>query len=126
MIHNKQQLRACEENLGSSGLVVAKDDLQDPSSWSSSPILLLRDIHSKILPEYNCKEGCAPSQSHVNVGASGRLSSQDGVSQQQQISPLFIPELNLLVESSFVRDESVVSNDAITSSPHSIGSPNSR
>jgi tRNA(Arg) A34 adenosine deaminase TadA len=28
-----------------------------PESWSSSPLLLLRGIHSKLLPEYNCKEG---------------------------------------------------------------------
>ena len=31
------------------GLWLPKDDLQDPSSWSSSPLLLLRDIHSKLL-----------------------------------------------------------------------------
>jgi hypothetical protein len=28
---------------------LTKDDLQDSSSWSSSPLLLLRDIHSKLL-----------------------------------------------------------------------------
>ncbi len=60
-------------------LWLSKDDLKDPSSWSSSPLLLLRDIHSKFLTEYNWKE--ASSQSQVNVGGSGGLRSQDGVSQ---------------------------------------------
>jgi hypothetical protein len=35
-------------------LWLSKDDLQDSSSWSSSPLLLLRDIHSKLLTQYNC------------------------------------------------------------------------
>ncbi len=46
------------------GLWLPKDELKDPSSWSSSPLLLLRDIHSKLLAEYNCKE--SSSQSQVN------------------------------------------------------------
>ena len=64
------------------GLWLSKDDLQDSSSWSSSPLLLLRDIHSKFLSDYRCKEDCVPSQSQVNGGSSGGLSSQDGVSHQ--------------------------------------------
>ena len=59
-----------------------KDDLRDSSSWSSPTLLLLRDIHSKLLTQYDCKEVCAPSQSQVNVGAGVRPSSQDGVSHQ--------------------------------------------
>jgi hypothetical protein len=51
---------------------------------SSSPLLLLRDIHSKLTTQYNCKEGCAPSQSQAHVGARGGLSSQYGVSQYQE------------------------------------------
>jgi hypothetical protein len=31
------------------GLWLPKDDLKDASSWSSPPLLLLRDIHSKLL-----------------------------------------------------------------------------
>jgi hypothetical protein len=62
-------------------LWLPKDDLQDSSSWSSPPLLLLRDIHSTLISQYNCKEVCAPSQSHGNVGTSARLSSQDGVPQ---------------------------------------------
>ena len=63
-------------------LWLSKDDLQDPSSWSSSPVLLLRDIHSNLLDDYDCKEGSGPSQSQTHTGVSGRLSSQDGDTQQ--------------------------------------------
>ena len=86
-------------------LWLPKDDLRDSSSWTSPPLVLLRDIHSKLLTQYDCKEVCAPSQSQVNVGDSARLSSQDGVSQQQETAPLSLPQLNLLFEASFVRDE---------------------
>ena len=53
------------------GLWLPKDDLQDSSSWSSHPLLLLRDIHSKLLADYGCKEVCAPSQSQAHAGTSG-------------------------------------------------------
>ncbi len=36
--------------------------------------MLLRDIHSNLLTQYNCKEVCAPSQSQGNVGVSVRRS----------------------------------------------------
>ena len=91
-------------------LWLPKDDLRDSSSWSSPPLLLLRDIHSKLLTQYDCKEVCAPSQSQVIVGAGVRPSSQDGVSQLQEPAPLSLPQLNRLVEASFVRDESSASN----------------
>jgi hypothetical protein len=123
-----QLLRFCQAtrlqyiNLGAfsqerQDLWLPKDDLRNSSSWSSPPLLLLRDIHSKLLSDYNCKEGCAPSQSQANVGAGARLSSQDGVSQQQQAAPLSIPHLNLLIETSIVRDESSDSNAAVTVIP---------
>ncbi len=57
------------------GLWLPKDDLKVPSSWSSSPLLLLRDIHSKLLAECNCKEGCAPFQAQAHVGSNDGLSS---------------------------------------------------
>jgi hypothetical protein len=59
---------------------LTKDDLKESSTWSSPPFLFLRDIHSKFLTQNDCKEVCAPSQSQVHVGASGGISSQDGVS----------------------------------------------
>ena len=103
---------------------IPKDDLRDSSSWSSPPLLVLGDIHSNLLTQYDCKKVCAPSQSQVNVGAGtrpnsqsqvnvgpgDRPSSQDGVSQQQEPAPLSLPQLNRLVETSFVRDESSDSN----------------
>jgi hypothetical protein len=98
--------------------------------------MLLRDIHSKLLTQYDCKEEvCAQSQSqfnvgdgaglgsqsqahlgagpsHVNAGAGARPSSQDGVSQQQETAGLKLPQLNCLIEASFVGDESSASNVA--------------
>jgi hypothetical protein len=97
------------------GLWLPKDDLKDPSSLSSSPLLLLGDIHSKLPSDYNCKQ--ESSQSQVNVGGSGGLSSQDGVSQQQEAAPLSLQKLNRLFKSSFVRDESSTSNAAVTAIP---------
>jgi hypothetical protein len=86
-----------------------------PSSWSSSPLLLLRDIHSKLLSDYDCKE--ASSQSQVNVESTGGLRSQDDVSQYLETAPLSIPQFNRLFESSFVRDENSASNAAVTDIP---------
>jgi hypothetical protein len=48
-------------------LWLPKDDLQDSSSCSSSPLLLLCDIHCKLLTQYDCKEVCARSQSQVTA-----------------------------------------------------------
>ncbi len=108
-----------------------KDDLRDSSSWSSSPLVLLRDIHSKLLTQYACKEVCVQSQSQdnvgagdglrtqsqVNIGADPRPISQDGVSHLQEPVPLSLPHLNRLVETSFVRDESSDSNADVTVIP---------
>ena len=98
-------------------LWLPKDDLRDSSSWSSSPLMLLRDIHSKLIDQYDCNEVCAPSPSQVNAGAGFRLSSQDGVSQQQETATLMLPQLNRLIEASFVRDESSDSNPDATAVP---------
>ena len=75
-------------------LWLPKDDLRDSSSWSSPPILLLRDIHSRLLAQYDCTEVCAPSQSQGNVGASPHL-----------------------FETSFARDESSASNAGVAAIP---------
>ncbi len=66
--------------------------------------MLLRDIHSKLIDQYDCKEVCVPSPSQVITGTGTRLSSQDGVSQKQETPSLSIPQLNRLFEVSFVRD----------------------
>ncbi len=110
-----------------------KDDLRDSSSWSSPPLMLLRDIHSKLLGQYDCKEEvCTQSQSQVNVGTGAGLSSQSqvnigagprpssqdgGVPQQQEIATLILPQLNRLIEASFVWDERSVSNTDATAVP---------
>jgi hypothetical protein len=57
------------------------------------------------------------SQSQVNVGASARLRSQDDVSQQPDTSPLSLPKLDRLFETSLVWDEISVSNDDVVSIP---------
>jgi hypothetical protein len=72
-------------------LWLPKDDLRHSSSWSSPPFMLLRDIHSKLIDQYDCKEVCAPSPSQVNAGARARPSSQDGIPQQQETAPLSLP-----------------------------------
>jgi len=98
-------------------LWLPKDDLRDSSSWSSPPLMLLRDIHSKLIDQYDCKEVCVPSPSQGDAGAGARLSSQDGVSQQQETASLSLPQLNRLIEASFVRDESSASNADATAIP---------
>jgi hypothetical protein len=78
--------------------------------------MLLRDIHSKLITQYDCKRSVHhPSQ--VNAGAGDRNSFQDGVSQQQEATHLSIPQLNCLYEASCVRDETSASNAAATSIP---------
>ncbi len=57
------------------------------------------------------------SSSQVNTGAITRLNSQDGVSQQQETVSLSLPQLNRLIEASFVRDEISVSNADVTVIP---------
>ncbi len=91
-------------------LWLSKDDLRDSSSWSSPPLLFLRDIHSRLVTQYDCKEVCAPSQPQGNVGVSARLNSQDGILQHQEVSLLSLPQLNCLHEASFPQDESSTSN----------------
>jgi hypothetical protein len=98
-------------------LWLPKDDLRDSSSWSSPPLVLLRDIHGTLISQYDCKEVCATSQSQGNVGASARPSSQDGVPQQQEAAPLSLPRLDRLFEASFARDENSVSNAGVVVIP---------
>jgi len=70
-----------------------------------------------LIAQYDCKEVCGPSQSQTNIGSSAKLSSQDGVSQQQEAAPLSLPQLNRLFEASFVWDESSTSNAGVTVIP---------
>ncbi len=103
--------------------------------------MLLRDIHSKLLTQYDCKEEVyAQSQSQFNVGDGAglgsqsqahigagpspvhagdgvRLNSQDGVPQQQETATLKLPQLNRLIEASFGRDETSASSTDVTTIP---------
>ncbi len=58
-----------------------------------------------------------PSQSQGNVGSSARLSSQDGVPQQEEAAPPSLPQLDRLFEASFAWDESSASNPGVTVIP---------
>jgi hypothetical protein len=98
-------------------LWLPKDDLRDSSSWSSPPLMLLRDIHSKLIDQYDCTEVCAPSPSQVNAGARAEPRSQDGVPAQQEAAPLSLPQLNRLFEASFARDESSASTAGAAAIP---------
>ncbi len=98
-------------------LWLPKDDLRDSSSWSSPPLMLLRDIHSKLIDHYDCKEDCVTSPSQVNTGARARPHCQDGVPPQQEAAPLSLPQLNRLFEDSFARDESSASTAGVASVP---------
>ena len=66
-----------------------------PASWSSPLLVILRDIHSQLLANYDCKDS-TPPKSQTGARARGDRSSQDGFSQQQEAGPLVIPQLNCL------------------------------
>ena len=84
-------------------LWLPKDDLKDSSTWSSPPLVLLRDIHDGLLAKYDCKDSVPPP---AQPGARARP-AQDGLHgvSQQEAAPLFLPQLNQLHEFSFVWGE---------------------
>ena len=98
------------------GLWLYKDDLKDTSSWSFPPLLLLRDIHSRLLTQYDCKGVCVSSQSQVG-GVSARPSSQNDIPQWKNAAQLSLPQLNLLFEASFVCDENSTSTADVADIP---------
>ena len=61
-------------------------------------------------------------QSQADAGSRGGHSSEDGFSQQQEADPLFLPQLNNLIENYIVRGEDV-SNIDVTIPPQCRGSP---
>jgi hypothetical protein len=70
-------------------LSLPKDDLQDSDSWSSSPRVILRDIHSHLIVNCYCKDTVTPPS---KPGARARVgrSQQDGDAQQQEDNPLLL------------------------------------
>ena len=93
------------------GLWLPKDDLKDSYSWSSPLLVLLRDIHDGLLAKYDCKDS-APPPAQPGARARPGRDSQDGVSQQLEAAPLFLPQLNRLHEAYIMRGEDA-SNVAI-------------
>ncbi len=69
-----------------------KDDLKDSSTWSSTPLVLLRDIHDGLLTKYDCKDSVTPpTQSGTRARPTRDFQDGlDGVS-QQEVDPLFLP-----------------------------------
>ena len=79
------------------GLWLPKDDLKDSSSWSSPPLVLLRDIHNGLLVNYDCKDS-APPPAQPGARARHGRNSQDGVSQHQEAAPLLLPQFDRLYD----------------------------
>ena len=46
-------------------LWLPKDDLHDSASWSSPPLVLLRDIHSHLIANCDCKDTVPPQSQSV-------------------------------------------------------------
>ena len=99
------------------GLWLPKDDLKDSSTWSSPPLVLLRDIHDGLLAQYDCKDSVPPP---AQPGARARP-AQDGLdgASQQESAPLFLPQLNQLHELSIVRGEDA-SNVVVIPTQHRV------
>jgi hypothetical protein len=81
-----------------------KDDLQDSGSWSSPPLVRLRDIDNSLLANYDGKDTTTP-QSHHGTGARVGRSQQEGDAQEQEAGSLFLPHFNRPHEAYFVRGE---------------------
>jgi hypothetical protein len=73
-------------------LWLSKDDLKDSSTWSSPPLVLLRDIHDGLLSKYDWKDSVSP-QVQPGVRARPAHDSQDGLDgvSQEEAAPLFLP-----------------------------------
>ena len=87
-------------------LWLPKDDLKDSSTWSSPPLVLLRDTHDGLLGKYDWKDSVTPPP-EPGVRVRPALDSQDVLDDvsHQESSPLFLPQLNQLHEFSIVRGE---------------------
>ena len=73
------------------------------------------DIHNGLLVKYDCKYS-APPPAQPGARARPGRDSQDGVSQQQETAPIFLPQLNRLHEVYIVRRDDV-SNVAVVVIP---------
>ena len=64
------------------------------------PVVILRDIHSDLLPKYDCKDSVTPPTLPGERTRTG-YDSKDGVSQEQEDVPLFLPNLDRFYEANF-------------------------
>ena len=102
------------------GLWLSRDDLKDSSTWSSIPFVLLRDIHNDLVTRYEYKDSVpAPGQSGARRMSSGRV-SQDVVSQQQEATPPFLPQLNHLNNQAKLWGEDASETDPTIPTQHRI------
>ena len=69
----------------------------DSSSWSSSPLVLLRDIYNDLISNCDCKDTVSPQWNPVARVRVGH-SQQDGDEHQKETDPLLLPELTRLHE----------------------------
>ena len=69
-----------------------KDNLKDSSTWSSPPLVLLRDIHDSLLVKYDWKDSVPPPTQPLTRARPSR-DSQDGLDGvfQEEAAPLFLP-----------------------------------
>ena len=88
------------------------------STWSSPPLVLLRDIHDGLLAKYDCKD-TVPPQSQPGARARVGRSQQDGDAQQQEAGPLLLPQLTRLHEAYHARGEDT-SNVAAIPAQHRV------
>ncbi len=97
-----------------------KDDLKDSSTWSSPPLVLLRDIHEGLLAKYDCKDSVSPPSQSGTRSRPAR-DSQDGLhgASQQETTPLFLPLLNQFHELSTLRGEDA-SNVVVIPTQHRV------
>jgi hypothetical protein len=58
------------------GLWLPKDDLKDPSAWSSPPLVLLHDIHDGLLAKYDYKDTVPPKSQPGARASVGRSHDQ--------------------------------------------------
>jgi hypothetical protein len=96
-----------------------KDDLKDPSTWSSPPLVLHHDIHDGLLAKYDCKD-TMPSQSHPGARTRVGYSQQDGDAQQKETDPLRLPELTRLHETYHVWGEEDSPNVVVIPAQHRV------
>jgi hypothetical protein len=82
------------------------NDLQDPATWSISPLCMLKHLHAALLQDYDCTEQPVAHQPALPLGAGCSTAANAGTppplpparSQDTCSGTLVLPQLNLLHE----------------------------